>query len=264
MRTHLIMALVVVGAAGLLSVPGCGTVGAGAPGARTAIDESIGLSPAPPSARQIARLVRQFWWDDQSGTSPSPGQVREVSVLEGSFTAPAMIEAIAAFRSGSFREDAWQAWLLQWRAGAWHVVRPVATSCEGRIEPAAIEPGRPAALIVRDSCTRFGREEGQVRVIGVGLTTNVERFAAAESADPDARTGMLVSQHEVHLADLDGDGVSEIVDTAEAVYRLEEPDDFAEVTFATKQRTIYKRTGGSYLAVQDTDGTPANLYAGLE
>jgi hypothetical protein len=210
---------------------------------------------APLSSRDATALVQAFW-DERRSDVPAPGEMREVTILRGSFTRPGVEEAVVAFWAGTFRDDAWQAWLLQWRGTSWHVLRNVVTGCAGELTAASVESGRPAALLVRDSCTRFGREQGQVRLLSVGLTTNVLRFAATEFLDANATQGLLSQRHSIQLVDVDHDGIAELIDTAQTIHRSRRPSPSFDVSFATTAQTIYKRQGQHFLAVHDPDDHP--------
>jgi len=256
MRTQRTLTFVILGTLGL-PLWGCGGVSlwAETQSPRDPVPDHHARMAAPLTDRDATTLVRAFW-DERRGEVPAPGEMREVTILRGSFTRPDAEEAVVAFWAGTFRDDAWQAWLLQRRGSSWYVLRNVVSGCSGTVTAAPIERGRPAVLLVRDSCTRFGQERGRVRLLSVGLTTNVERFAAPEYQDAYARVGLLRQRHVIRLADIDGDGVAEIIDTTETLHRSLRPSATLQVSYATTAQAIYKRQGQRFLMLHDPDDHP--------
>ena len=133
----------------------------------------------------------------------------EVSLIFGAFTRPDASEAIAAVQTGLLGRRAWQAWLLEWHETGWQAVRPIASNCTGRVEQARLDRNGPATLLVRDSCPRFGRDEGQVRLIALGPTDDKVLFAANEWSGGPAGGGV---RHSVWLTGFDANGQAEVVD----------------------------------------------------
>jgi hypothetical protein len=201
-----------LGAAGLLGLIGlAGCAGGGAtlvaPAPRLKVP-TWAKAAAPLSERQAARLIREHG-ARRSGEVPLERDPSEVKLVFGAFTRADAHEAVAAVQTGLLGRRAWQAWLLEWHETGWQAVRPIASSCNGNVEQARLERTGPASLLMRDSCARFGREEGQVRLIGVGPTSDKVLFAAKEWSDE--RGGV---RHSVWLTGFDANGQAEIVDLA--------------------------------------------------
>jgi len=208
---------------------------------------------APPlSERHAARLIRDYG-ARRIGDVPFERDPSEVSLLFGAFTRPDAHEAIASVQSGLLGRRAWQAWLLEWRDSGWQAVRPIASNCSGRVEWALLDRRGPAALLVRDSCARFGQQEGQVRLIALGPTEDKVLFAAAESASGEAGGDALSVRHSVWLTGFDETGHADVVDLAFTERRVRTGGSAPMVITSTV--TTYRPLDQGLVAVSTDNGS---------
>jgi hypothetical protein len=263
MSRHRTVTCFILGTAGLLALAGCGGGGATlvAPLAPRLKVPAWAKTAPPLSELQAARIIRDYG-ARRSGEVPMERDPAEVNLLFGAFTRPGASEAVATVQTGLLGKRAWQAWLLEWREAGWQAVRPITSNCTGRVEWALLDQRGPAALLVRDSCPRFGRDEGQVRLIAVGPTSDTVLFAAAESGGVEAGGDVVAVRHSVWLTGFDERGQAEVVDLAFTERRLRGRG--ATPTIMTSTTTTYRRVGHGLVAVApSTESRPAEQMAAL-
>jgi hypothetical protein len=200
-----------VGLVGLLGLAACAGGGATLVDARPRLKvPTWAQAPAPLSERSAARLIYNYG-ARRSGEMPMERIPAEVDVVLGAFTRADAHEAVAAVRTGHLGRHAWQAWLLEWRETGWQAVRPIASNCNGKVEQARLERNGPSALIMRDSCMTFGRDEGLVRIIALGPKVDSDKvlFAAREWSDESGGV-----RHTVWMTGFDANGQAEVMDLA--------------------------------------------------
>jgi hypothetical protein len=215
MSRHCTVTCLTLGTAGLLALVSCGGGGATlvAPLAPRLKVPAWAKAASPLTEQHAARLIGDYG-ARRSGEVPMERDPSEVTLLPGAFTRPDATEAVAAVQTGLLGKRAWQAWLLEWTDSGWQAVRPIATNCTGRVEWALLDQRGPAALLIRDSCPRFGRVEGRVRLIAIGPTEDTVLFAAAEFSGGETGGDVLAVRHSVWLTGFDENGKAEVVDLA--------------------------------------------------
>jgi len=267
-RTSALTALT-LGLAGLLAAPGCGL--AGAPSAQTFTGLKrpawAASAPRPLTPREAVRLITAASETGAGAVVPAEAATiaaSDVAIVPGSFTRPNVEEAVVSFHRPGLGRQAWQTWLLEWRDTRWYAVRRVTSGCNGTVAAAAVERHGPAALLVRDSCVRFGRSEGSVRLLVLGPRANVELFAAPEVETREANGAVASVRHSVWLSDVDGDGVPELIDMTFTERRPERHGDDYIMTLATTTRTVLRRDGWRFQAMPAGDAAPPAARPGAE
>jgi hypothetical protein len=215
---------------------------------------------APPLTEQrAARLIRDYGVR-RSGQMLMERDPSEVKLLFGSFTNPGAHEAVASVQTGLPGRHAWQAWLLEWRETGWLAVRPLASNCSGEAAQAKLDSAGPAILFLRDSCSRFGHEEGTVRLIALGPARDKVLFAARESGGEPAKGDVLSVRHTVWLTGFDANGEAEVVDLAFTQRRVPGQGSSRDGIISTV--TTYRQGGQGLVAVgPSTETTPADRIA---
>jgi hypothetical protein len=262
MSRHRTVTCFILGTLGLLALAGCGGGGAtlASPAPRLKVP-TWAKAPAPLTEKQAARLIREHG-ARRMGQVPMERDPSEVNLLFGAFTRPDASEAIAAVQTGLLGARAWQAWLLEWRESGWQAVRPIAANCTGRVEWALLDQRGPAAVLVRDSCPRFGHDEGMVRLIALGPTGDKVLFAARESGGTPVRGDVVAVRHSVWLTGFDENGQAEVVDLAFTERRP--PGKAHSRDGVTTTLTTYRSGGKGLVAVgPSTDSSPAERLASL-
>lgn len=231
--------------AGLLTLVACAGGGATLVAPAPRLKVPAWAQATPLTERQAARIIRDYG-ARRSGEVALEREPSEVKLVFGAFTRPHASEAIAAVQTGLLGTRAWQAWLLEWQETGWQAVRPIASNCSGSVEKARLDRTGPAALLMRDSCARFGEEEGQVRLVALGPADDKVLFAARERSG----VGGTV-RHTVWLTGFDENGQAEVVDLAFSESRGKVRSWTRAVMTSTV--TTYRPAGDRLIAVKATE-----------